>query len=1242
MENTIYIPIEYHLESYHRSNQDTCLVHRPTINEGNWVQPGDILADCSSSKNGELAIGQNILIAYMPWEGYNYEDAMLISDRLVYDEIYTSIHIERYDISIEDTQFGFEKITKEISDLPGENLSHLDKNGIAMLGSWVKEGDILVGKVTPTDKKVKYSNYEKLLYDILGTKKQNKGKDTSLRVPKGLEAKVINIEILSDNLSFSLTNYNLVSLPNPLIYIQNGFLKFLSIQNKKNINSPNYLIEDRFKKKFLKISSITWINFQKFIQQTIIGELSTKSQIPIVSSSIKDLATLLNSIKFILLPRSYYPLFGILINSNYKSFTLSNLLNNKKQVKKKKKKMEQNMEGFKSSKKPQITKYKYRLSEKEKLTLFENFLFQILILAKNKQHFFLIKKLLNSASRYTRYSQSFLVSNTVFTNSNKLYRKKNTLEFTERSKNQTNIKIKFQKLRTNKNKKVYSIKNNEVEQNCLPRKKDFSLNLLNYKPFTINVYLAEKRKIQVGDKIAGRHGNKGIVSKILPIQDMPYLADGSAVDLVLNPLGVPSRMNVGQIYECLLGLAGYYLGEYYRTLPFDEKIGEEASRSFVFSKLYEAGLKTANYWLFDPKNPGKTYLFDGRTGEKFEQQVTVGYAYILKLVHLVDDKIHCLTGDHDVLTNNGWKNISRLLFTDKIATLENTFLIYQSPKDLLFYPNYSGKIYQLSTYYIDLNVTINHRMWISDYNPYYKNWSDFKLREVFLLSGKIIQYKKTAKWIHKNYKFISSKININSIIFIESLKKINKKILNFLIIEFPISLSSKSKKFKINEIDFKLMFFRQSSLWRLFLWILKNFWQRVFSMDVFLMFFAIWINNFLILKNQMLTNYSQLYLAPPCSLQHPNDLNWKVSTFTNKKYLPHTYTHTINSVVTILNKNSLNFLFEYQKIQTNIDNMIKSKKTLKFFCTKIQYLLQNKKNKLIHIQLYQGQTQKDNLNKFYYLIKILIKFLIYEISKKNNQINHLQQNYQNNFFPFWLWLLNKRQCRIYLNAILFSSFFEIQKKFYYLILNSSLADELIRIILHAGWNSNLLRIPNFLLIEINKLFRKKNVNTYNSISNQILFKKNSQNCKIKKQLQHIQLYQYNNKISFNLNENVYCLKIPSEIFFVRRNGKMVWTGNSRSTGPYSAVTQQPLRGRSKQGGQRLGEMEVWALEGYGAAFTLLELLTIKSDDKIGRLTIWDSILRQKEISIKTPESFKVLVCELKALCFDIGIFRKNK
>ena len=167
----------------------------------------------------------------------------------------------------------------------------------------------------------------------------------------------------------------------------------------------------------------------------------------------------------------------------------------------------------------------------------------------------------------------------------------------------------------------------------------------------VRVVLLQKRNIQVGDKMAGRHGNKGVISKILPSQDMPYLPDGNSIDIVLNPLGVPSRMNVGQILESLLGLAGKYLHESYQIELFDEKFGAEASRSLVYSKLYEASVKTANPWLFEPQHPGKIKLFDGRTGDCFEQPVTVGYAYMLKLIHLVDDKIHArATGPYSAVT----------------------------------------------------------------------------------------------------------------------------------------------------------------------------------------------------------------------------------------------------------------------------------------------------------------------------------------------------------------------------------------------------------------------------------------------------------------------------------------------------------------------------------------------------------------------------------------------------------------
>ena len=384
-------PLFYELQTFERSNQDTCLVQKTTIFEGEWVQPGDLIADCASSIGGELSLGQNIFIAYMPWEGYNYEDAILISERLVYDDLYTSVHIEKYEIETIMTKHGLEEITRQIPEMSSTSLDQLDSNGIIKPGSWVQEGMILVGKVTPTEKKYK-SPYQKLLYTIL-EKDLASVRDSSLRAPKGLRAKVIGRKI------------------------------------------------------------------------------------------------------------------------------------------------------FKTA--------KYSKSKKEP---------------------------------------------------------------------------------------------NSVK---LPLK-------------SVHLYLAEKRKIQVGDKMAGRHGNKGIVSQILPRQDMPYLPDGTPIDMILNPLGVPSRMNVGQIYECLLGLASKYLGQAVRVRPFDEIYGAEASRTLTFYNLYKARLKTDQKWLFNPKSPGKIKIFDGRTGDTFHQTVTVGISYILKLVHLVDDKMHARsTGPYSLVTQQPLRGRSK-------------------------------------------------------------------------------------------------------------------------------------------------------------------------------------------------------------------------------------------------------------------------------------------------------------------------------------------------------------------------------------------------------------------------------------------------------------------------------------------------------------------------------------------------------------------------------------------------------
>ncbi|CAN1359520.1 DNA-directed RNA polymerase subunit beta [Linum perenne] len=314
---TLNIP----LVIYQRSNKNTCMHQKTQVRRGNCIKKGQVLADGAATVGGELALGKNVFVAYMPWEGYNFEDAVLISERLVYEDIFTSFDIRKYELQTE-----------------AHLLRNLGKNGIVMVGSWVETGDILVGKLTP-----------------------------------------------------------------------------------QSANESSYDREDNY----------------------------------------------------------------------------------------------------------------YELS----------------------------------------------------------------LEFKKKGESGDNEEI-------------------------------------------VRIYILQKREIKVGDKVAGRHGNKGIISKILPRQDMPYLQDGRPVDMVFNPLGVPSRMNVGQIFECSLGLAGGLLDTHYRIAPFDERYEQEASRKLVFSELYEASKQTANPWVFEPEYPGKTIIFDGRTGDPFEQPVIIGKSYILKLIHQVDDKIH--------------------------------------------------------------------------------------------------------------------------------------------------------------------------------------------------------------------------------------------------------------------------------------------------------------------------------------------------------------------------------------------------------------------------------------------------------------------------------------------------------------------------------------------------------------------------------------------------------------------------
>nr|QUG10354.1 RNA polymerase beta subunit [Hymenophyllum coreanum] len=376
--------IDTRLRIYERSNNNTCLHQKSLVIQGELLRSGGILADGAATVGGELALGKNILVAYMPWEGYNSEDAVLISERLIYEDIYTSFHIKRHEVEVRVTNQGPERITKEIPQLDSYALCHLDNNGLVLSGSWVETGDVSVGKLTPQEGGDLLRAPEgKLLRAIFGIQVVN-AKESCLRVPIGGRGRVVDTR---------------------------------------------------------------WI----------------------------------------------YP--------------------------------------------------------------------------------------------------------------------------EDNPANDSEI---------------------------------------------IHIYILQKRKIQVGDKIAGRHGNKGIISKILPRQDMPYVQDGTSVDMILSPLGVPSRMNVGQIFECLLGLAGESSKIHYRIIPFDERYERQASRKLVFSELFKASIKTSNPWLFEADHPGKSRLIDGRTGDVFEQPVTIGKAYIMKLIHQVDDKIHARSsGPYALVTQQPLKGRSR-------------------------------------------------------------------------------------------------------------------------------------------------------------------------------------------------------------------------------------------------------------------------------------------------------------------------------------------------------------------------------------------------------------------------------------------------------------------------------------------------------------------------------------------------------------------------------------------------------
>ncbi|MBI4547047.1 MAG: DNA-directed RNA polymerase subunit beta [Ignavibacteriae bacterium] len=472
--------VEYPLVKFFRTNQDTCINQRAVVKPGQRVKKGDILADGCATAEGELALGSNVLVAFMPWRGYNFEDAIVVNERLVYEDIFTSIHIEEFELQVRDTKRGEEELTREIPNVSEDAIKDLDENGIIRVGADVVEGDILIGKITPKGE-TESTPEEKLLKAIFG-EKAGDVKDASLKAPPGMKGIVIATKLFSR--------------------------KKKDAETKKEDKRLTEQL-DRALKKALKE------NVEK------IG---------------KKLGILLNGERCIGIRTTDGDLIvrgGTVLKEN----TFIELDN--------------------------IEKLDYRSEWVED---------------KRKNHL------------VTKIYENF-----------------------------------FQKLNDiddyYKHQKTKILIGDELPSGIVQLAK---------------VYVAKKRKLAVGDKMAGRHGNKGVVAKVVPQEDMPFLPDGTPVDIVLNPLGVPSRMNLGQLFETALGWAGKKLNVKYASPIFDGATWED-----VQGELGKAGLN---------KN-SKTILYDGRTGEPFDQEITVGYIYMMKLSHLVDDKIHARSiGPYSLIT----------------------------------------------------------------------------------------------------------------------------------------------------------------------------------------------------------------------------------------------------------------------------------------------------------------------------------------------------------------------------------------------------------------------------------------------------------------------------------------------------------------------------------------------------------------------------------------------------------------
>ena len=489
----------YELTKFRRTNQDTCINLRPIVFKGQKITKGQILCEGYATENGELALGRNLMVAFMPWQGYNFEDAIVISERVVRNDVFTSIHIEEFELEVRDTKRGEEELTSEIPNVSEEAVKNLDENGIIRIGAEVMEGDILVGKITPKGE-TDPTPEEKLLRAIFGDKAGDV-KDASLRASPSLEGVVIETKL------FARPKKD----------------KELRAKSKKEVE----VLKNNYSKELLALRSIFIDKLTKILDGKVCQGVKHKFGDEIMASGVK--------------------------------FKRDNI----------------------------------------------------------EANFFPEKNIYRDESTYNVPEEVNLISDLILDNWTSDKHVNKLIETLVKNFNKTRNEIagKF-------------------------KREKFTLEVGDELPTGIvqlaKVYVAKKRKLKVGDKMAGRHGNKGVVAKIVREEDMPFLEDGTPVDIVLNPLGVPSRMNLGQIYETVLGWAGLKLDRKYSTPIFDG-----ADISDVEKELNEAKLPRF----------GRTDLFDGLTGEKFDQMVTVGVIYVMKLGHLVDDKMHARSiGPYSLIT----------------------------------------------------------------------------------------------------------------------------------------------------------------------------------------------------------------------------------------------------------------------------------------------------------------------------------------------------------------------------------------------------------------------------------------------------------------------------------------------------------------------------------------------------------------------------------------------------------------